>query len=41
MIAVTLGVNYNEELPPVYIQEPTDNAWSQISECCQVLLMSD
>eukprot|EP00983_Pelagomonas_calceolata_P126508 1161311-Pelagomonas_calceolata.AAC.8 len=30
MIAVTLGVKFNEELPPVYIQEPTDNAWSQI-----------
>uniref|UniRef100_A0A7S3QL56 Glycosyltransferase 61 catalytic domain-containing protein n=1 Tax=Dunaliella tertiolecta TaxID=3047 RepID=A0A7S3QL56_DUNTE len=32
MIAVTLGVKFNEELPPVYIQEPTDNAWSQITQ---------
>jgi len=35
MMAVTLGVKYDEELPPVYIQEPTkppDDAWSQISE---------
>jgi hypothetical protein len=32
MIAVTLGVKVNDELPPVYIQEATDNAWEQISE---------
>lgn len=32
MIAVTLGVPVSSALPPVYLQEPTDNGWSQISE---------
>lgn len=32
MIAVTLGVPVSGALPPVYMQEATDNAWSQISE---------
>ncbi len=32
MIAVALGVKANTELPPVYIQAPTDNAHQQISE---------
>ncbi len=33
MVAVTLGVELSQELPPIYIQEETDNAWTQISEC--------
>jgi hypothetical protein len=32
MIAVTLGVGLDEELPPVLLQEETDSAWNQISE---------
>lgn len=32
MIAVTLGVGLDQELPPVLVQEETDNAWHQISE---------
>jgi len=32
MIAVTLGVPVSGALPPVYMQEPTDNAWSQITQ---------
>ncbi|KAJ9523194.1 hypothetical protein QJQ45_023985 [Haematococcus lacustris] len=32
MIAVTLGVAVDGALPPVYLQEPTDNAWSQITQ---------
>ena len=31
MIAVTLGVGLDDELPPVLLQEETDNAWNQIS----------
>ena len=31
MIAVTLGVGLDQELPHVLIQEETDNAWDQIS----------
>ncbi|GAX80047.1 hypothetical protein CEUSTIGMA_g7486.t1 [Chlamydomonas eustigma] len=31
MIAVTLGVKVNDELPPVYIQEATESAWEQIT----------
>ena len=33
MIAVALGVPLNSELPPIYVQEATDNSWDQISEC--------
>lgn len=32
MIAVTLGVGRQDELPAVLVQEETDNAWHQISE---------
>lgn len=32
MIAVTLGVGLDSELPPVLLQDETDNAWNQISE---------
>ncbi|MEW5301672.1 MAG: hypothetical protein WDW36_004517 [Sanguina aurantia] len=33
MVAVTLGVPLDEHLPPVLMQEETDSAWQQISEC--------
>eukprot|EP00798_Chlamydomonas_sp_ICE-L_P009430 gene9430-4060_t len=32
MIAVTLGVTAEQDLPPLYFQEETDNAYSQISQ---------
>ena len=32
MIAVALGVGLRDELPPIYVQEPSKNAWDQISE---------
>lgn len=32
MIAVALGVPLNSELPPIYVQEATENAHDQISE---------
>ncbi|KAG2434032.1 hypothetical protein HXX76_007760 [Chlamydomonas incerta] len=32
MIAVTLGVGLDDELPPVLVQEETDNAWNQITQ---------
>ncbi len=32
MIAVTLGVGLDSELPPVLLQDETDNAWNQISK---------
>ncbi|GLI68019.1 hypothetical protein VaNZ11_012320 [Volvox africanus] len=32
MIAVTLGVGLDEELPPVLVQDETDNAWNQITQ---------
>ena len=32
MIAVALGVPLNSALPPIYVQEPTDDSWEQISE---------
>lgn len=31
MIAVALGVGIEDALPPVLVQEETDNAWNQIS----------
>lgn len=31
MIAVALGVGLNDELPPIYVQEPVDSAWEQIT----------
>ena len=31
MIAVALGVPLNSELPPIYVQEATENAHDQIS----------
>jgi hypothetical protein len=32
MVAVALGVGLKNELPPIYVQEPTENAWEQISK---------
>lgn len=35
MIAVALGVGIEDALPPVLVQEETDNAWNQITQMLQ------